>query len=656
MTEIAGATCIANVRKKTRRSVAAAAAAAAAVDAPATSLVATTFDDLHPGILNVIAQHTDTEQEVEALRSTCKRAWKELSGTSFIVECVLRKQHSNQARWNKLSILAARSSTSKFPRSLMTTKAAAREGGRSPIDKLLSELLRISACSGLVCHADASRNIVDFVLMCAKKWMHESLAVVLDIVVDHMQRETRIHIKSLAVLWFCRCRTKSGAGNDTRGMITAKIAIGSFEKECSNGDPHENEEAQYRLKETLDAALIDVVEISISLGIDTSNVLDYMIGKGADVASSPALNLACCSENDAVFSVALKLLEKGAHVSFTAVVRACERSHMKLAKLLTRYGAFVLYEHRRTELVRYTARCPFPNVEKKKAMLRWLITSDRDPRESPEVRASIRRLADVALIEICWCGKDTSVGIVEMLVEKLGANVNANDEAPLRNAFGISHSGAERRVVNSAVVDYLMRRGSRLLIRCVLTDNHRRNVFYAACGHDANIAVVRRLLCEWGVDAYETAHTKSLCLIRVCNRHSTSSSREMQRLLLDKGADVHVNGEFPLKNACRKGDLEQVRLFLDYGADPEANHGDALFLASTHHNSQIRMELVSFLMTRGAFKDYKIAARCFNGALNKMTQEMRDPVTSTPQQQTKRVSSAKRVTRMLATRMVVLLP
>ena len=81
---------------------------------------------------------------------------------------------------------------------------------------------------------------------------------------------------------------------------------------------------------------------------------------------------------------------------------------------------------------------------------------------------------------------------------------------------------------------------------------------------------------------------------------------EVVELLLDRGANIHVNNDDALIWAARNGHIEVVKLLLDSGADIQAKYDKALIYASNNDN----IEVVKLLLDRGvginAVKNYAL--------------------------------------------------
>lgn len=68
------------------------------------------------------------------------------------------------------------------------------------------------------------------------------------------------------------------------------------------------------------------------------------------------------------------------------------------------------------------------------------------------------------------------------------------------------------------------------------------------------------------------------------------------RGLIEEGADVHVDEEYPLIWACKEGRYDIVKLLIEYGADVHARDDGALFGASVNGH----IEVVRLLLKNGA--------------------------------------------------------
>ena len=68
----------------------------------------------------------------------------------------------------------------------------------------------------------------------------------------------------------------------------------------------------------------------------------------------------------------------------------------------------------------------------------------------------------------------------------------------------------------------------------------------------------------------------------------------MVRLLLNAGANVHVENDCPLRFASHGGHIDVVELLLEYGANARAENDCALYYANDNGHS----ELVTLLLTK----------------------------------------------------------
>jgi ankyrin repeat protein len=105
--------------------------------------------------------------------------------------------------------------------------------------------------------------------------------------------------------------------------------------------------------------------------------------------------------------------------------------------------------------------------------------------------------------------------------------------------------------------------------------------------------------------AVERGHTdviRKICQIdrEACDRALIDavwlSDKEVVRILLRSGADIHANNDRALLDAVLSRDLAIVRTLLDAGADPNADNGYTLSLAVDDN----QIELVRILLEYGA--------------------------------------------------------
>jgi ankyrin repeat protein len=105
--------------------------------------------------------------------------------------------------------------------------------------------------------------------------------------------------------------------------------------------------------------------------------------------------------------------------------------------------------------------------------------------------------------------------------------------------------------------------------------------------HNGHLSVVEAL-----VDA--GAGHLGLALVVAAQRGQTA----VVALLLDRGADVHFDGDTALWCAVWDGRLQMATLLLDRGANPNARHWSLTVLMGARHRDH--HEMVALLLARGA--------------------------------------------------------
>ena len=97
------------------------------------------------------------------------------------------------------------------------------------------------------------------------------------------------------------------------------------------------------------------------------------------------------------------------------------------------------------------------------------------------------------------------------------------------------------------------------------------------------------------LDRGADVHAQNDLALRLCVRHR--NRLEMVRFLLDRGADVHAQGDEALRDVAEKGKPEMARMLLDRGADVHAGGDLALYLAARRGH----LQMVRLLLDRGAY-------------------------------------------------------
>jgi ankyrin repeat protein len=112
-----------------------------------------------------------------------------------------------------------------------------------------------------------------------------------------------------------------------------------------------------------------------------------------------------------------------------------------------------------------------------------------------------------------------------------------------------------------------------------------------------NLEMIQRLLAA-GADVNGWSQMLSFQALHIAAQHV---STEISELLLARGADIHGDGwrcRTPLHMACEAGQLPQVKLLLDKGANPmgvgNTNHAPPLMLAL--HSGKV--EVAAYLLSR----------------------------------------------------------
>ena len=179
---------------------------------------------------------------------------------------------------------------------------------------------------------------------------------------------------------------------------------------------------------------------------------------------------------------------------------------------------------------------------------------------------SQRRGGVTPLDVACYCAK---LEIVRLLLDH-GAHVNA-DKCGLKALHQVSSGLYESREDGVRVAELLLAHGTEVDTRSNL--NHWTPLHVAS--QHGKIEIVRLLLDRGATVNAEAKHgEKPLHFVLYRKHNSQEEGVRIAQLLLERGADVNTRRNdhlTPLHLATEFGNLEIVRLLLDYGADPEAN-------------------------------------------------------------------------------------
>ncbi|KAJ4131383.1 hypothetical protein NW754_007759 [Fusarium falciforme] len=159
---------------------------------------------------------------------------------------------------------------------------------------------------------------------------------------------------------------------------------------------------------------------------------------------------------------------------------------------------------------------------------------------------------------LSWAAQDGRTGIVKLLLNDKGVDVNARDKegwTPLLRASEKGHEAVGRLLIDKrADVNARDKEGWTPLLLASLN------------GHEA----VARLLIDKGADVDASGEEGWTPLLRA----SEKGHEAMARLFIDKGADVNGSNKYgwtPLLRASEKGHEAVVRLLIDKGADVDAS-------------------------------------------------------------------------------------
>ena len=160
------------------------------------------------------------------------------------------------------------------------------------------------------------------------------------------------------------------------------------------------------------------------------------------------------------------------------------------------------------------------------------------------------------------------LAMVELLLAH-GANVHVRKDTALTLAAGNGHLD---------VVELLLDAGAAII------DDDGDNPFGWAAknGHSA----VMKVLLDHG----------KYPQIYVDRALAEASQKDVVELLLDYGADLHVDNDYALISAAGEGHLAIIKLLLYHGADLHANNDEALRWAATNG----KLAVVELLLDRGA--------------------------------------------------------
>lgn len=80
---------------------------------------------------------------------------------------------------------------------------------------------------------------------------------------------------------------------------------------------------------------------------------------------------------------------------------------------------------------------------------------------------------------------------------------------------------------------------------------------------------------------------ESVCRVEALLWASSNGHVEVVKLLLEAGADIHVNNDYALRMTSGNGCVETVKILLNAGADIHARDDEALRWASSNGHAEV---------------------------------------------------------------------
>jgi ankyrin repeat protein len=71
---------------------------------------------------------------------------------------------------------------------------------------------------------------------------------------------------------------------------------------------------------------------------------------------------------------------------------------------------------------------------------------------------------------------------------------------------------------------------------------------------------------------------------------------EISKYLVEQGADINVDNGYPIKHACKVGDLDMVKFLIEHGADKNQSNGYNLVISCRNGY----YDIVKYLLEKGA--------------------------------------------------------
>lgn len=346
------------------------------------------------------------------------------------------------------------------------------------------------------------------------------------------------------------------------------------------------------LREAIDHEDLELIKILINAGADVhalddfairhaswlgnTRIVDTLIKAGSNIhaKNSEPLENACLRGSVSVIKLLLKNGAKPEDVNDGKIIQEIReiqkememnesilrpKSNDELVKILKDLDQRSLHD-------RFLYSCKTNDIN----MINLIINAGYD----------VRSNENEAIIKSCYNGM---YDVVKILLEH-GADVNAKNGVPLENASAAGYTNIVKLLLQYGANIHANAEGAlraacaaeHLHIIELLLDNAAEINTGDVILRNAAIngsAQVTQLLIDKGINIHENGDE---ALIWACRKNNY----DIVKILLDNGANIHTAEDKPLRDAVARGNIDTVEVLLSYGADPNAKNGEAFRTAS----------------------------------------------------------------------------